>query len=213
MITLVLLCLFPQSCPTLCDPMDCSLLGSSVHGILQASILEWVAFPSPGHLPNPGSNPDLPHCRRILYHLSHQGSQEYWSGWPIPSPGDLPEAGIELQSPALQVDSLPAELPGKPYSGLLPFNSFLCSLFNVRTLVTLIFLINFIMYSLCTISGTRLKCVNVTGLWQMWRCSYNEDRDYLHHLQMFPNAPPFIPDNYYSACTFVKLSLAKSFLR
>ena len=33
-----------QSCPTLCDPVDCSLLGSSVHGILQARILEWVAI-------------------------------------------------------------------------------------------------------------------------------------------------------------------------
>ena len=35
-----------QSCPTLCDPMDCSLPGSSVHGILRARILEWVAMPS-----------------------------------------------------------------------------------------------------------------------------------------------------------------------
>ena len=35
-----------QSCLTLCDPMDCSLPGSSVHGILQARILEWVAMPS-----------------------------------------------------------------------------------------------------------------------------------------------------------------------
>ena len=35
-----------QSCPTLCNCMDCSPLGSSVHGILQASILEWVAMPS-----------------------------------------------------------------------------------------------------------------------------------------------------------------------
>ena len=34
-----------QSCPTLCDPMDCSPLGSSVHGVLQARILEWVAMP------------------------------------------------------------------------------------------------------------------------------------------------------------------------
>ena len=34
-----------QSCPTPCDPMDCSLPGSSVHGILQARILEWVAIP------------------------------------------------------------------------------------------------------------------------------------------------------------------------
>ena len=34
-----------QLCPTLCDPVDCSLPGSSVHGILQARILEWVAIP------------------------------------------------------------------------------------------------------------------------------------------------------------------------
>ena len=33
-----------QSCPTLCDPMDCSLPGSSLHGILQASVPEWVAI-------------------------------------------------------------------------------------------------------------------------------------------------------------------------
>ena len=33
-----------QSCPTLCDPVDCSLPGSSIHGILQARILEWVAI-------------------------------------------------------------------------------------------------------------------------------------------------------------------------
>ena len=33
-----------QSCPTLCDPMDCSLPGSSIHGILQATVLEWVAI-------------------------------------------------------------------------------------------------------------------------------------------------------------------------
>ena len=36
---------FAQSCPTLWDPMDCSLLGSSVHGISQARILKWVAIP------------------------------------------------------------------------------------------------------------------------------------------------------------------------
>ena len=40
--------------------------------------------------------------------------QEYWSGQPIPSPGDLPDPGIEPVSPSLQVDSLPTELPGKP---------------------------------------------------------------------------------------------------
>ena len=40
--------LVPQSCPILCDPMDCSLPGSSVRGILQARTLEWVARPSSG---------------------------------------------------------------------------------------------------------------------------------------------------------------------
>ena len=39
---------------------------------------------------------------------------EYWSGWLFPSPGDLPNPGIELGSPALQVDSFPAEPQGKP---------------------------------------------------------------------------------------------------
>ena len=39
-------CLFAQLCPTLCDPMNCTLLGPAVHGILQARILEWVAMPS-----------------------------------------------------------------------------------------------------------------------------------------------------------------------
>ena len=40
--------LVAHSCPTLCDPMDCSPPGSSVRGILQARILEWVAMPSSG---------------------------------------------------------------------------------------------------------------------------------------------------------------------
>ena len=40
--------------------------------------------------------------------------QEYWSGLPCPPPGDLPNPGIEPRSPALQVDSLPSDPPGKP---------------------------------------------------------------------------------------------------
>ena len=68
--------LVAQSCLTLCDPMDCNLPGSFVHGISQARILEWVAFPSPG---------------------------------------DLPNLGIEPRSPSLQANSLPSEPPGKSY--------------------------------------------------------------------------------------------------
>ena len=41
--------------------------------------------------------------------------QEYWSGLPFPSPGDLPNPGIEPRSPALQADALPSEPPGKPH--------------------------------------------------------------------------------------------------
>ena len=67
--------LVAKSCPTPCDPTDCSLPGSSVHGIFQARILNGLPFPSPGNLPNPG---------------------------------------IEPVSPALQADSLPTELGGKP---------------------------------------------------------------------------------------------------
>ena len=40
--------------------------------------------------------------------------QEYWSGLPFPSPGDLPDPGIESRSPALQADALPSEPPGTP---------------------------------------------------------------------------------------------------
>ena len=66
--------LVTESCPILCDPMDCGLPGSSVG-------------------------------------LSRQ---EYWSGLPFPSPRDLPNLGFKAWSPALQVDSLSSEPPGKP---------------------------------------------------------------------------------------------------
>ena len=64
--------------------------------------------------PTQGSNPGLPPWRQILYHLSHQGSPWIPECIPIPSPGNLPNPEIEPGSLALQVDSLPAELPGKP---------------------------------------------------------------------------------------------------
>ena len=54
--------LVAQSCLMLCNPMNCSLQRSSVHGILQAT---------------QGSNLGLLHCRQVLYHLSHEGSPIY----------------------------------------------------------------------------------------------------------------------------------------
>ena len=65
-----------------------------------------------GIFPTQGSNPGLPHCRRILYQLSHQGSPRTLE--PIPSPGDLPDPGIELGSPALQADSYQLSYQGSP---------------------------------------------------------------------------------------------------
>ena len=60
--------LVAQSCLTLFDPMDSSPPGSSVHGILQARILEWVAISFPrGIFTTQGSNPGLLHCKQILY--------------------------------------------------------------------------------------------------------------------------------------------------
>ena len=51
--------LVPQSCPTLCDPVDCSPPGSSVHGIFQARVLEWIAIPfSRGIFLTEGLNPE-----------------------------------------------------------------------------------------------------------------------------------------------------------
>ena len=62
--------------------MDCSPPGSSVHEILQASILEWVVIPfSGGIFPTQGSNPSLVHCRGILYHLSDHILREKTEGF------------------------------------------------------------------------------------------------------------------------------------
>ena len=76
-----------QLCPALSDPMDCSLPGSSVHGIFQARVLEWgaIAF-----------------------------SEQYCSGLLFPSPGDLPDPGIKPVSPVWQADSSPLSHAGKP---------------------------------------------------------------------------------------------------
>ena len=50
---------------------------------------------------------------RFFTVLATREAQEYWSGLPFPSPGDLPDPGIEPSSPALQADSLPSEPPEK----------------------------------------------------------------------------------------------------
>ena len=100
--------LVTQSCPTLCNPMDCSPPGSSVqrdspgkntevgcHTLLQ------------GIFPNQGSNPYLPHCRHSLYGLSRQGIPAILVWVADPFSRRLANPGIEPGSTILQVDSLP----------------------------------------------------------------------------------------------------------
>ena len=99
------------TCPTLCDPME-----YTVHGILQARILEWVAFPfSRGSSQSRDRSQVSCIASGFFTSWATREAQEYWSGYPIPSPVVLPDLGIELGSPALQVNSLPTEISGKPY--------------------------------------------------------------------------------------------------
>ena len=63
--------LVAQSCPTLCDPVDCSPPGSSVHGISQVRILERTATSFSRGSSQPKSNLALPYCRQALYCLRH----------------------------------------------------------------------------------------------------------------------------------------------
>ena len=104
-----------QSCPTLCDPMDCSPPDSSVHGIFQARILEWVAISFSRDLPDPGIElgssasqadalpsepPGKPQEKYFFEPLFlGGGGQEYWSGLPFPSPGIFPTQGLNLGLP------------------------------------------------------------------------------------------------------------------
>ena len=98
-----------QLCPTLCGPMV-----YTVHGILQARILEWVALPFSRRSFQPRYWTQVSHIAgRFFTSYATREAQEYGSGWPIPSPGHLPDPGIEPGFPASQADSLPAELPGK----------------------------------------------------------------------------------------------------
>ena len=67
-----------QSCPTLCDPTDCSLPGSSIHGIFQARVPEWVAISCSRGSSQHRDRTQVSHIvGRRFYHLSHQGSQIY----------------------------------------------------------------------------------------------------------------------------------------
>ena len=76
--TSMCVCLVTQSCPALCDPMDNSPPGFSVHGVGCHALLQEI-------FPTQGSNSGLQHCRWILYRLSHQGSTRIleWVAYPF----------------------------------------------------------------------------------------------------------------------------------
>ena len=87
---------------------------------------------------------------RPPWSVSHQtppsmefSRQGYWSGLPFPSPGDLPNPGIEPGSPTLQVDALPSQLPGNP------------SLFTIQCYLFLLLLSSGLAWFLCLLSFRR----------------------------------------------------------
>ena len=107
-----------QSCPALCDPVGCSPPGSSVRGILQARILEsWLPCPPLGDPPHTGiehTSPVAPASRADSLPFEPQGKPKSTGVGSLSlRQQDLPAPGTELGSPALQEDSLRAELSGK----------------------------------------------------------------------------------------------------
>ena len=116
----IVLCFVTQSCPTLCDPIDSSPPGFSVHGDFPGkntgvgchALLQEI-------FPTQGSNPGLLHCRRILYCLSHQGSPHWAFKYllksfcqecfhsPAPTPYTYSEAQLQPHLPKGLVPTAP----------------------------------------------------------------------------------------------------------
>ena len=86
-----------------------------IHGILQAWILAWVAVSFSRRSSQPRDQTQVSSIAgAFLTSWATREAQEYWSGWPIPSPADLPDPGIKLGSPVLQADSFPVLLSSHP---------------------------------------------------------------------------------------------------
>ena len=131
------LCLVAQSCLTLCNPMDNSLPGSSVHGDSPGKDTRVDCYALlQGIFPTQGSNSGLPHCRQILHHLSHstecllilqaQGVQTNPSLCllpPPPSPARQSSAAAaaakSLQSCPTLCDPMDSSPPGSSVHGIL----------------------------------------------------------------------------------------------
>ena len=100
-----------QSCLTLCDTVDCSLPGSSIHGgSLGKNNGVGCHALLHGDLPNPWIEPRSP-ALKVNSLPSNPPGKPKNTGVDISSPRELPNPGVEPGSPSLQVDSFPAELP------------------------------------------------------------------------------------------------------
>ena len=133
----------------------------TVRGILQARILEWVAVPFSRGSSQPKVQIQVSRIAgRFFTSWARREGQEYWSGYPIPSPVDLPDPGIEPGSPALQADSLPTELLGKPvcmyacmcvYTYIYTHVHTTCSVYMHLGIFTLLFLANYAVMNIWTL--------------------------------------------------------------
>ena len=106
-----------QSCLTLCDPMDCGLTGSSVHGIVQARILEWLSCPPPGDLPDPGIesvSPVIPALQADSLLLSHWGNPNWLKSLLLQS---VSESEVGQSCPTL-CDPIDCSLPSSSVHGI-----------------------------------------------------------------------------------------------
>ena len=99
-------------CMTHCNPMDGIPPTFLSMGILQAKVL--VTPFSRGSFQPRDQTQVSPIAGGFFTIWANREAQEYWSGWPVPSSVNLPGSGIKPWSPALQADSLAAELPGQP---------------------------------------------------------------------------------------------------
>ena len=104
-----------QLSPTLWDPMD-----YLVHGILQVRILDWVASPFFRGFSWPRDQTQVSRIAGILYQLRPKGSPKILERVAYPSPGDLPDPGIEPGYPALQEILYQLSYKGSPISLLIP---------------------------------------------------------------------------------------------
>ena len=122
-----------------------------------------------GNFPTQGLNPGLPHCWWILYQLIHKGSPRIleWVAYPFSS--DLPDSGIDLGSPALQVDSLPIELWEKLNLKVICSNSLNFNI-NIWWTQSKVSPVGYVLVWITSVSTDWIYNLLLTKwIWQKWR--------------------------------------------